>query len=175
MEPKTTTEVKKQSTLKGILIGGGIGLLVAILAYFIGAQMGRSEVQGQLTTANAQVQEARTEAAKSQEVNELLRARGFLTDAAVSLERRNYGSANENLRRSNQMLQQVDAAAVGVDTAQLEQIDEAITAIDLTVQSDVGAQRNQVLDLASQLGRLVPEPAAAPDTAPPAGAGAPLP
>lgn len=160
MEPKNAARPARQSTLKGIFIGAGVGLIIAVLAYLVGGQVGRSAARDGLAAAESQTQAARLEAAKAREVNELLRARGFLADAALSLERRNYGSASESLRRSNQMIQRVDAGAVDVDPARLGQIDEAIAALDLTVQADVGEQRNRVLDLATELGDLIPEPEA---------------
>lgn len=165
MEPQSNANAKKESTMKGILVGGGVGLLLAILTYFIGAQVGRTEAREQVRAANAQVEAAQTEAARDEGIIGLLRARGHLTDAAISLERRNYGVANESLRRAAQMLQQTDAAAAGVDAAQIDEAGREVTAVDLTVRADVGEQRARIFQIADQIGQMIPAPPAAPEPA----------
>jgi len=163
VEPQAAKE-KKQSTVKGMLIGGAIGLLIAIIAWFAGGWSQGAAYRDQVAAATQEAAAARTESARLQEVVEAQRARIALYEATTNLERRNYGSASEDLRRVDRLLQGVDPAVAGVDAPALAALRKDVTDIDLTVQSDVGAQRSRILDIAERLGALLPAPA--PDATP---------
>lgn len=82
-------------------------------------------------------------------------AQAHLYEAAIELERRNFGTAHTNLKEAGTALASIPNPGNDVRVARLQQ---AIGELDLTVVTDVSTQRDQVLALAQQAGELVSTP-----------------
>ena len=171
MNSSSTAPAQGGSKIKLYLIGAGVVVLLGAVLYFVGLQAGKTEVatqkaafdvernglQSQITTANGERDAARERAA-------LMEARGALYRAALDLDARNFGTANNNLK-------QAAAALQGVQKPAVEPIRGQIAATDLNVAVNLGDQRAKVLALAEQLNRAAPAaPTAVPTTTPAPGA-----
>lgn len=140
---------------------GRANLLIAALAaaallFFLGWMMGRSPVAG----LERERDEAGTRAA-------LLGANTALYRAAVALEERNFGTANDHLRRANAALTPLassdDVPGLGSEASSaVREVRTALAATNLNVAVDVERQRATVLELAARLGRVADAAAPAP-------------
>lgn len=149
----------------------GIGVAAAALLFFLGWMMGRSPV--------AELEAARD---ASRTRNAVLTAEAAVYRAAVALEQRNFGTANDYLRRADAALATLpaDADDAGLSSgaaAALAEVRSELAGTDLNVAVDVEAQRSSVLQLAAQLDEIAraTEPLIAPTAAeppPPAAGGA---
>jgi hypothetical protein len=83
-------------------------------------------------------------------------AQAHLYEAAIELERRNFGTANTRLKEAATALAALPSAGGGTgNDARVARLQRAIAALDLTVVTDVSTQRDQVLVLAQQAGESV--------------------
>lgn len=124
-----------------------IGVAVAGLAYGLG------RLQGAMALARAEEQytkereEAQASIESCQTDRHLLEARRSLALVALSLDRRNFGVA-ETHRRS--ALQRLEAPALG-GIAKVTEVTTTIRALDLAVDPDPGAEREQVIAVSEVL------------------------
>ena len=82
-----------------------------------------------------------------------------LYEAAIELERRNFGTANTRLKDAGKALAALsDTAGTAGNDVQVARLQQAIAGLDLNVATDVSTQRDQVLELAQQAGNLIPTP-----------------
>lgn len=136
----------------------GIGVAAAALLFFLGWMMGRSPV--------AELEAAR-EASRTR--NAVLTAEAAVYRAAVALEQRNFGTANDYLRRADAALGTLpaegdDAGLSSSAAAALADVRTELAGTNLNVAVDVEAQRSAVLQLASRLDEIarMTEPLVAP-------------
>lgn len=144
--PSAASKAKRIAILLLLLLLAGSGL------YFGGLLQGRNQYARRL-------QEAERLLSINQNRGYLLKARGELYRAALDLERRNFGTANKNLDQAAGAIRAVSPKAADVDTKQLEALQSDINAIDLNVATDLEAQRTKVLEMATRVEQLTPEPA----------------
>lgn len=161
-----------------------IGLLVALLSaaalWGWGYSQGRAALSVQridyerrLSDADAQQEKTRTELGRTLNRSRQLEARALLLGAAIELERRNFGTANTRLREAAITLQPApgDVTSSGENTS-MAALQKEISATNLAVATDVGQQRERVLELAAQLEQLTP--AASPSLAAPTTVSSPV-
>lgn len=149
-----------------------IGIAAAAVLFLLGWMMGR----GPAADLERERDEARARVA-------ILSAEAAAYRSAVALEARNFGTANDHLRRAGAALATLPAGdeVPGLSeeaVASLGEVRTALDATDLNVAVDVESQRATVLRLAGRLDEIAaasapmaatPEPA----SAPPAGGDAP--
>ncbi|HEY3414903.1 MAG TPA: hypothetical protein VGM51_17865 [Armatimonadota bacterium] len=139
---------KKRGFLRATFGHICIGALVAIIVGF-------SVWVSSTLSANRQIGEARSRMATVSRNAAIREAQVRLYESAIELERRNFGTANTRLKDAGKALSALPDAGGDARVARLQQ---SIAALDLTVVTDVSAQRDQVLALAEQAGQLVSNP-----------------
>lgn len=163
--PETTgTAAPAQSAWRLQLGRVAIGIAAAAVLFLLGWMMGR----GPAADLEQERDEARTRVA-------ILSAEAAAYRSAVALEARNFGTANDHLRRAGAALATIPAQeeVPGLSEAGVAALDEvrtALAATDLNVAVDVEAQRATVLRLAGRLDEIAAESAPAPATPEPASA-----
>lgn len=143
-----------------LLIAAAVFLAVAFLLYWLGLSKGRGEMasqktsyEGQLKTAQSQTADAQAQLAAAQTQNQLMTARGLLYQAALALDQRNFGIANDDVAKAGQTLEAAKPADAGVE-GKLVPIRQAVTATKINVAEDLDTQRSGLLNLASQVDGL---------------------
>lgn len=137
--PSRGARAKQQLVRMAIAVGA------AALLFFLGWMMGRSPVGGLDT---------RLEAAETRIA--VLTAEAAAHRAAVALEARNFGTANEHLRQAAAALGRLPAEGdlpglSEADAAAVREVRTALGGTDLNVAVDVERQRSQVLAFAERL------------------------
>lgn len=74
--------------------------------------------------------------------------------AAVALDNRNFGVANDDVARVVASLNGVDATAAGVDNASLAAVKSEAAGVRISVATNLQSQRAQLLRLADDLSAL---------------------
>jgi hypothetical protein len=148
-----------------LLIGAGIVLIVAIGLYWAGLARGRAQMAqqksddaSQIKTARDQAQAAQSQAATLQTQNRVMASRGLLYLAAVALDRRNFGTANDDIQKAQQVLAALPAGVPGIDTARLDALRRTLAATKIEVATDTGAAHTQIITLAAQADALITPP-----------------
>lgn len=143
-----------------LLIAAAVFLVVAFLLYWLGLSKGRGELasqktsyEGQLKTAQSQTADAQAQLAAAQTQNQLMTARGLLYQAALALDQRNFGIANDDVAKAGQTLDAAKPADAGVE-GKLVPLRQAVTATKINVAEDLDTQRSGLLNLASQVDGL---------------------
>lgn len=156
----------KQSQMqwKRWAIAAVAGVLLAAMFYVVGrwqergrAEAAREEWIAQAASLEQEVARTRESLSAAETRIALLRARALLFEAALELERRNFGTANERLNAAAARLSALRGEAPGVDSAALEQLRQQIATTDLRVASNLAGQRARVLEFASQIASLLPQ------------------
>lgn len=147
------------------LVIAGVALLVALGLYWAGLAHGRSQMaqqksnyEAQLKSARDQTQAAQAQAAALQTQNRVMSARGLLYRAAVALDNRNFGTANDDIQKAQQALAPVQPGDPGVDAGRLNAFRKTLGATRIDVATDTGAAHAQIVDLAAQADGIVPLP-----------------
>jgi hypothetical protein len=135
-----------------------VALLIILGVYLWGNAQTRSQLSAQqseyeqrISLMQNQLQATQGELASARNRNQLLMARTDLYRAAAALDLRNFGIANTHLRQAEQALGRVDASGANLDTSKLNQLRSSIDSLNINVATNLQDQRNQVLDLATQL------------------------
>lgn len=159
----TGRETSPPMPLNRNLVLGGTALALLILAYFFGWWNGRaqaaairSDYEQRLQTAQKETEGLRAELASTQTLNRLVLARGWLYRAAVALDRRNFGTANDYVRQAAETLQAIAPVEMSANAAALTRAREAVSSLNIQVAVDLEQQRRQLLDAAAQLEALMP-------------------
>ena len=144
-----------------------IGIAAAAVLFLLGWMMGRGPAAG----LERERDEARARVA-------ILSAEAAAYRSAVALEARNFGTANDYLRRAGAALATLPAGdeVPGLSEAAVASLGEVRTALDATdlnVAVDVESQRAAVLRLAARLDEIAAASAPVPTTPPPAPGDAP--
>ena len=102
-----------------------------------------------------QTQRIQSKLASAESRNLLYGVRGWLYQAAVELDRRNFGVAQDYLNRAALALEQNDLSASGVDANAVEELRQNLREMPLMVANDIGDQRNSIIATAEQLDRAL--------------------
>lgn len=156
MPQPPTGRPRRGSRAKAFFIGLVIGLIVAVVAYFVGNSKGRAG----LAAAQTRAEQAEGKVTALEGTNRLLQARGLVTRAAMDLEARNYGTATADIQSATKLLQ---TAPAGADTERVTALRTQLEGVTINVTDDVGRQRERLMDLARQMDTLLPPPS---DTTP---------
>jgi hypothetical protein len=139
-----------------------------LLLFFGGYFMGRSGLSAARTElaqnktdsvklldqAKSETQQVQTQLAVAKAVSRVHSVRAWLYRAAVELDRRNFGTAQSYLTQAKELLDSgaLEAAGYGAQAALLK---DAVTATNVSVASDTAAQREQILNAASQMNEML--------------------
>ena len=138
------------------LILGGLAVLVLAAAFVGGYVVGHGPVDELTSRAT----EAETRAAAASSRASLMEALALDYRTVLDLDARNFGTANEHLRRTASVLGDVDTTAV--DAARLAALRQRVEGTDINVALDLASQRATVIGFADDLNALMPEPIALP-------------
>ena len=170
------TNQKNQAFRAVLLIVGTI--FVVGMAYGGGMKGQTKKLQAQndlLVTARRDLRLSQMDLRASQALAQQLEARRQVSLALTELDRRNFGAAQERLaeaaarldtvQKANETARAAKPQQPAVAVADLTAIGTQIKQINLVATSDTGAQREQILALATQmdteLGKATPKPNAA--------------
>lgn len=156
--PTPHTGTLSSNKTRMVLVAAVIVILAMIGIYYWGNVQTRNQLTAQETdyqeriaSVDSQLQEARRELAAARNRNHLLVARTALYRTAADLDQRNFGTANTRLQEAEAALGSVDASSGGIDAAGLDTLRASIRGMNINVATNLQEQRNQVLELASQL------------------------
>ena len=141
MEPRSAGS-RNWLILVAVLIVAGVA------AYFVGTAVEHGARSRDVAAAKAQLQSAQTRVASLQSVNRLLSADTWAYRAAVSLDNRNFGVANDDVAKVVANLNAVDASAARVDLGSLAALRTEAAAVKISVATNLEPQRAQLLRLA---------------------------
>ncbi len=137
-------------------------LLIGLGLYGWGISRGRAELARQKTAYDTQIAQAHQQLTQSQgqlaaaqTQNRLLTGQSDLYEASISLERRNFGTANDDVQKASQALSQIQAADMGEDFEPLNTLRQTVGSTNVSVASDLQSQRSNILDMAAQINRFV--------------------
>ncbi len=147
MEPRST-RTRNGVILVGVLIVAGVA------AYVAGASVEHQARTREAATAAAQLQAARTQVASLQSLRQLLSADTWAYRAAVALDNRNFGVANDDVAQVVVSLNAVDAAAAGINTRSLVALKTEAAGVRISVATNLEAQRTQLVRLADGITAL---------------------
>ena len=144
----------------------GTGVVLALVVgtglYFGGRWVERSagaperaERLEQVEAARAELDRAQARLAVAEGRIGLYQARSLLFEAAVDLDRRNFGIANQHLDAAAQRLAAVLTGGSDLDVETLRGLQSSIQAMDVSVATDLGAQRSRVLEFVALLDELL--------------------
>lgn len=140
-------------------------LLVLVVVAALGWWLGRAgplarvaELEGGLAQMQARAEAAERDHGHALAKSALLQVQVSLMQAAIELDQRNFGIANGHVAAARQALATLDAAALGVDANQLDELEAALDDTDLAVATDFGAQRQVLVDLVARVQALAPRP-----------------
>ncbi len=136
------------------LILVGVLIVAGVAAYFVGTAVEHQARSRDVAAAKAQLQSAQVRVASLQSINRLLSADTWAYRAAVSLDNRNFGVANDDMAKVVASLNAVDASAAGIDGAPLAALKTEAAAVKISVAVNLEAQRTQLIHLADGITAL---------------------
>jgi hypothetical protein len=146
--------MEQRSATRNWLIAVGLLVVAGVAAYFVGAAIEHSARAREVAATRAQLQAARTQVASLQSVNQLLTADVWVYRAAVALDNRNFGMANDAVAKVVASLNAVDAAAAGLDGAPLAALKTEAAGVRISVATNLEPQRAQLIRLAEDITAL---------------------
>lgn len=143
-----------------------IGILLAVALgaglYFGGRWQERGLAAGERVQLLDQVQAAQDDHARMQarlalagDSIRLFQARALLFETATDLDQRNFGTANRHLDMAARHLEAVRTIGQDTDGQRLRELQRAIAGTDLTVATNLEAQRARVLEYTARLDELL--------------------
>ena len=139
-----------------VLVVGGVA------AYFAGGFVERNARAGDVIAAQQQYATVKTQLANAQgqnasleSANHLLTASVWAYRAAVALDNRNFGVANDAVAKVVANLNGVDAAAAGLNGNAVTSLKQQASGVKISVAANLESQRTQILKLASGITALV--------------------
>lgn len=170
---------KPASSGKTILTVIIIVACMIFAAFGIGFWQGRLQLiveharhEQAITKLNATITQAQSDLIIAQNRGELMQARAALYRSAIDLDKRNFGTANLDLKEAAQSLGKINNSSSELKSSEIAQLRDAISKTNINVAVNLEVQRAQVLDFATKLNELIPEaavetpPVAAPTKAP---------
>ena len=142
------------------LILVGVLIVAGVAAYFVGTAVEHQARSRDVAAAKAQLQGAQTRVASLQSINRLLSADTWAYRAAVSLDNRNFGVANDDMAKVVASLNAVDASAAGIDDGALAALKAEAAAVRISVAVNLEPQRTQLIHLADGVTALSDQSAA---------------
>jgi len=136
----------RSERLKQALVAVALMLVVGVLFFFIGRMQGREPVP----TLEAQAAGAEAELAAVRDQARLSEALALTYRAALDLDARNFGTANEHLHAAAAAL---DGLSI-VDGAAVDELRRGMAETNLAVAADLAGQRARVLQFAEQIEAL---------------------
>jgi hypothetical protein len=158
---KSTTS-ERTVPVRYVLITGGVGVVLALIAFLVGLLSGRAALTEQAEAHEAELVERRQELSRAVDELATQRARGHLLQAraaiyraASDLDRRNFGLANQSIEEAAQALAATEAAPLGIEAGDLAEVHAQVEGLRLEVAADLEEQRTRLLDAAARLDRLI--------------------
>lgn len=147
---------------KGWVIALVVVIVLGAGLYFAGRWQERGNAEAAREVMEARLREvmderdrAQADLAAVQARLRLVQARALLFEAALDLERRNFGIANERLDAVTAQLERVRGGSGVADSAALGVLQREVAGMDLRVAENLAEQRSRVLDLAARLDALL--------------------
>ncbi|MDH7569739.1 MAG: hypothetical protein QHJ73_09150 [Armatimonadota bacterium] len=143
-----------------------LAILLAALAvaFGLGYYRGRAQLAAVRSESVAQVQSAEGRAADTHRALQaaqasaaLARACTALYQAVLSLDERNFGTADTHLRQAAAHLGAVDAGALPVDVARLQALQREVEGTSVSLGADLSAQRAALAAMAERAAALMEE------------------
>jgi hypothetical protein len=141
----------------------GVGLGVVALAYGVGRMQGAQALSNAEQRHTTEIQSLRSSLGACEVDRSLLTARRSLALVALSLDRRNFGVAESHRREATQALEQPTLSGL----AEVANLSKTVRGLNLSVDPDPGAKREQVIAASEALDAVLASRARA--VAPPAG------
>jgi hypothetical protein len=155
---------RRSSPTRTWLIVVGILIVAGVAAFFVGRAVGHGAGAREAAAAKAGLQSAQTRVVSLQSAKQLLNADVWAYRAAVALDNRNFGVANDAVAGVVASLNAVDAAAAGVDGGSLALVKTEAAGVRISVATNLETQRAQLIRLADDIGALSGPPAKRPVT-----------
>lgn len=162
-----TEQPGNDTTRKALIAGAGL-VLGIVLAIWVWADLRGDRIameamysaeivsiEEQVSGLETDLAQASADIAALKAWNDLYKARILLGRALQQFERRNFGTANDDLRSANEALSKVDAEAAMIDATVLAGLLEGMSNTDLRVASDLASQRTALIELAERLDKLL--------------------
>lgn len=160
--------MKKPMRVFAIII---ILIFIGVALYWVGLSQGRSQLEAERKTFNAQLEQTNLKLVSSEYGSRLNLARYLLCRTVLDLDQRNFGLAGNHLKEAYAALANINAAMVGIDPARFESLKKEIAATEISVTANLEEQRGRVFTFSEQLEALIPR--TAPPAAKPAAASQP--
>lgn len=144
-----------------VLIAVAVLILLGAALFWIGLSKGRSQLETERQSFNAQLQQSNAKAVSAEYNARLTQARFLLCRTAVDLDQRNFGLAQTHLKEAEAALRAINPGMVGIDAARFEALLKDISGTNLNVAINLEEQRNQVLNFSTRLEDMMPRPAPA--------------
>ena len=125
-------------------------VLAGIVAYFLGGATERTARARDVAVAQQQY----TQISALRSVNHLLSASVWTYRALISLDNRNFGTANDAVARAVTELNGVDAPSAGLDSKEVSRLRVEAAAVKISVATNLEGQRAQLIQLASSITAL---------------------
>lgn len=161
--PNTSADQRsgRHVSMKAMLIAAAVVLVLLLAVYAWGRVQASSQRealeaghQQQTSALQARLDENQRALSQANNRNHLLRARTELYRAATELDRRNFGNANDRLRAASAALGELGTDAGSPMAGDISKLRSAMAATDITVATNLEAQRDSILELARQLDTL---------------------
>lgn len=152
--------MERRSGTRNWLIVVGVLIVAGVAAYFVGTAIEHGARTREAAAAKAQLQSAQTQVASLQSVKQLLNADVWAYRAAVALDNRNFGVANDAVAKVVASLNAVDAAAAGLDNGSLAALKTEAAGVKISVATNLEPQRTQLIRLADDITALTDQSAA---------------
>ena len=166
---------------KQLGVGAVVAIIIGIVFYVAGFWHAANRASATVHNLTSELNSLQTKVTTMNNQDQMLHARLDLFKAAGDMDQRNFGLANGHLKEASAALAAVDARSAGVNPTQLGILLGQLGNFNVTVATDLEAQRTQVLEFGNQLDALMAgpaatspsatTPAAAPGTAPATTAG----
>ena len=144
----------RTSATRNRLIVVAILLLGGVIAYFAGGAREHAARVRETSQARTALQTVQSELATRRSVDRLLAADMWAYRAAVALDNRNFGVANDAMAKVTASLNRVDPAAAGIADAAVSKVKSEAAAVRIAVAQNLEAQRTQLIQLATDIGAL---------------------
>jgi len=159
-QPTASTE--RMVPARFLAITGGVGVVLALVAFGVGRLTGHGSIEAELEERDAslverdkEVAEVRKTLSRTELRLSLLETHSAIYRAIAELDRRNFGIANDVIQQAAKSLAQVEARKLGLDKKELAELHTKVEGLRLEFDADVGAQRESLFAIAGQLDRMV--------------------
>lgn len=152
-EPQAPGPDRSSDRTKRVIMYVAIAAVACLVVYFVGLYQGRSavsEVRAELQQLQEQQTAVQQQLARAQDMSRMRAAQALIYRAALDLDERNFGTANQRLQEAADVL-----GEAGMN-AELQALQQDVAATNLEVAANLDAQRSNVVALAERLNALIP-------------------